>query len=169
MCGDLEEEDRLEGNLYQRFLVHSRAMQEQRPSSSQSPGSDLNRYLDGLFQDVLKRCTQDAEQVASPNGYKHLAMQSLVLARLAGFLAGHVALNEDPMRKLMEAMMHGYQEAENPPERDHHGPGDHHHHDGHGHGHDHPQAHAHDHQHDHGKGHEHDHSHGHSQGHGHGH
>jgi hypothetical protein len=160
MCGDLEEEDRLEGNLYQRFLVHSRAMQEQRPSSSQSPGSDLNRYLDGLFQDVLKRC---------PNGYKHLAMQSLVLARLAGFLAGHVALNEDPMRKLMEAMMHGYQEAENPPERDHHGPGDHHHHDGHGHGHDHPQAHAHDHQHDHGKGHEHDHSHGHSQGHGHGH
>jgi hypothetical protein len=177
MCGDLEEEDRLEGDLYQRFLVHSQAMQEQRPSSSQSPGSDLNRYLDGLFQDLLKRCTQDAEQTASPGGnntgYKTLAMQSLVFARLAGFLAGHVALNEDPMRKLMEAMMHGYQEAENPPERNHHGPGDHHHHDGHGHGHDHAQAHAnaHDHQHDHGKGHGHDHghdhSHGHSQGRGH--
>jgi hypothetical protein len=147
MCGDLEEEDRLEGDLYQRFLVHSRAMQEQPPAA----GSDLNRYLDSLFQSTLKRCTQDAEQTASPNGYKTLAMQSLVFARLAGFLAGHVALNEDPMRKLMEAMMHGYQEAENPPERDHHGPGDHHHHEGHGHGHDHG------------------HSHGDGQGHGHGH
>ena len=137
MCGDLDEEDKLEGDLYQRFLAHSRAMLEQ-PLA----GGDMNRYLDGLFQSLLKRCVDDAEQVASPNGYKQLAMQSLVLARLAGFLAGHVALNEDPMRKVMEALMLGYQEAETPPERDHHG---HEHGDEHGHGH----AHGHDHPHDH--------------------
>ena len=135
MCGDLEEEDKLEGDLYQRFLAHSRAMLEQ-PLA----GGDMNRYLDGLFQSLLKRCADDAEQVASPNGYKQLAMQSLVLARLAGFLAGHVALNEDPMRKVMEALMLGYQEAEVPPERDHHG---------HGQGHDHDHGRAHDHPHDH--------------------
>ena len=41
-----------------------------------------------------------------------LAVQPLVFARLAGFLASHLALNEDPLRKLMEAMMHGYTEAE---------------------------------------------------------
>ena len=137
MCGDLEEEDRLEGDLYQRFLVHSQAMLE-RPDSA----GDLNRYLDGLFNAVLKRCLTDAEAVANPNAYKQVAMQALVMARLAGFLAGHVALNEDPMRKVMEAVMLGYQEAEKPPERDHHG----HHHD---HGHEHPHEHPHDHHHHH--------------------
>ena len=134
MCGDLEPEDRFESDLYQRFLVHSRAMLEQ-PST----GGDMNRYLDGLFKDILQRCVRDAEQTADPNGYRTMAMQSLVLARLAGFLAGHVALNEDPMRKTMEALMLGYQEAETPPERDHHGhshDGDEQDHDhGHGHGH----------------------------------
>ena len=139
MCGDLEEEDKLEGDLYQRFLAHSRAMLEQPLAVD-----DMNRYLDGLFQSLLKRCVDDAEQVASPNGYKQLAMQSLVLARLAGFLAGHVALNEDPMRKVMEALMLGYQEAEAPPERDHHG---------HEHGHDH--EHSHDHARDHPNDHHH--------------
>ena len=141
MCGDLEEEDRLEGDLYQRFLVHSRAMLE-RPLAAAGPGSDINRYLDELFNAVLRRCVQDAEGVASPNAYQQVAMQSLVLARLAGFLAGHVALNEDPMRKMLEAMMLGYQEAESAPERDHHGDDDGHDHD---HDHDHDQPHGHSH------------------------
>ena len=44
--------------------------------------------------------------------YDTLAMQPLVFARLAGFLASHLALGEDPLRKVMEAMMHGYTEAE---------------------------------------------------------
>ena len=131
MCGDLEEEDRLEGDLYQRFLVHSQAMLERA-----STGDDMSRYLDDLFKTVLKRCVDDAEKAASPNAYRQVAMQSLVMARLAGFLAGQVALNEDPMRKVLEAVMLGYQEAEAPPERDHHGHdhihGDHsHHHHGH--------------------------------------
>ena len=153
MCGDLEEEDRLEGDLYQRFLVHSRAMLERPPA-----GGDLNRYLDGLFNSLLQRCVDDAEQVASPNAYRQLAMQSLVLARLAGFLAGHVALNEDPLRKLLEATMLGYQEAEKPPARDHHG--------GHGHGHDH-HGHGHDlHEHGHENGHrDHEHDPAHAAGH----
>ena len=133
MCGDLEEEDRLEGDLYQRFLVHSRAMLERQPS-----GGDMNRYLDGLFNAVLQRCVTDAEAVAAPSAYKEVAMQSLVLARLAGFLAGHVALNEDPMHKLLEAVMLGYQEAQTSPGRDHHGHlSDDHTHQGSGHDHSH--------------------------------
>lgn len=141
MCGDLDEEDHLEGDLYQRLRVQAQAMLERAPADG-----DMNRYLDGLFDSVLKRCVADAEQTASPNGYRLIAMQSLVLARLAGFLAGHVALQEDPMRKLLEAVMLGYSEAESPPERSHHGHlhGDahEHDHDGHHHGH-----HGHDHSH----------------------
>ena len=128
MCGDLDEEDQFEGDLYQRFLVHSQAMLAKAPAG----GDDLNRYLDDLFNDLLKRCVNDAEQVASPNAYRQVAMQSLVLARLAGFLAGHVALNEDPLRKLMEAVMLGYGEAESPPVHEHHG-----HEHSHGRDHDH--------------------------------
>lgn len=133
MCGDLEE-DRLEGDLYQRFLVQSRAMLDKAPA-----GDEMSRYLDGLFAAVLQRCVRDAEQVASPNAYKQVAMQSLVLARLAGFLAGHVALNEDPMRKVLEAVMLGYAEAEAPPARDHH----HDHHHDHEHDGDHHHRHGH--------------------------
>ena len=88
--------------------------------------------LDELFNDLLKRCVNDAEQVASPHAYRQVAMQSLVLARLAGFLAGHVALNEDPLRKLMEAVMLGYGEAESSPTHEHHG-----HEHSHGRDHDH--------------------------------
>jgi hypothetical protein len=140
MCGDLEDGYRLEGDLYQRFLVHSQAVLSQ----PNAPGSELSQYLDTLFAGLLKRCVQDAEQTAAPNGYSKMAMQSLVLARLAGFLAGHVALNEDPMRKVLEAVMLGYAEAEKPPERDHHGHDHDHDHDHlHGHSHDHPHHHGH--------------------------
>ncbi len=131
MCGDIEEEDRFEGDLYRRFLVHSRAMLAKPPAA----GDDLNRYLDALFNSLLERCVHDAEAVASPNAYRQVAMQSLVMARLAGFLAGHVALNEDPLRKVMEAVMLGYSEAESPPAHDHHGHGSGHEHHGHGHRH----------------------------------
>lgn len=130
MCGDLEEEDAFEGDLYQRFLVHSRAML----AKASMGGDDLSRYLDELFNDLLVRCVKDAEQVAAPNAYRQVAMQSLVLARLAGFLAGHVALNEDPLRKLMEAVMLGYGEADAPLVHGHHG---HSHSHDHGHGHEH--------------------------------
>ena len=123
MCGEIEDEG-FEGDLYQRFLVHSQAMLARGPMER----DDLNSYLDRLFTEVLNRCVQDAQAVPSSDAYRRVAMQSLVLARLAGFLAGHVALNEDPLRKLMEATMLGYGEADIPV---------------------HGQGHAHDHGHDH--------------------
>ena len=98
----------------------------------------LNAYLDSLFGDVLRRCERDAGEAAGSQAYGRLAMQSLVLARLAGFLAGHVALNEDPMRKLIEAVMLGYGEAEAPV-----GGEDHLH--GHDHDHGHYPGHVHEH------------------------
>lgn len=141
MCGDLDEEDRVEADLLQRFLVHAQALLERRPRSKGGE-EDLNAYLDGLFASALKRCADDADR--APDGYKVLAMQSLVLGRLAGFLAGHVALNEDPLRKLMEATMLGYAEADTVPARDHHS-------------HDHDDDHGHEHGHEHGHGHSHGH------------
>lgn len=132
MCGDLGEDDRGEGDLHRSFLVHARALASR---ARARPGDDLNGYLDQLFGELLERCLNDTDLSSAPQAYERMAMQSLVLGRLAGFLAGHVALDEDPLRKLLEAVMLGYGEAEATARGE-----DHHHGDGHHHDHDHPHA-----------------------------
>jgi hypothetical protein len=54
----------------------------------------------------------DSTEAGEGQAYERLAAQPVVFARLAGFLAGHLALHEDPLRKVMEALMEGYAEAE---------------------------------------------------------
>ena len=137
MCGDLEEESRFEDQLYARFRLHARELLRGH-GAQVSPSTDLNAYMDRLFADALSRCARDGEH-ADAGAYELLRAQPLVFARLAGFLAAHVALHEDPLRKVMEALMHGYAEAEHI-EPDHHG------HD-HEHGHGHHHHHGHDHHH----------------------
>lgn len=138
MCGDLEEDGgRLEDELYARFRMRARELLRGH-GLQESPASptDLNAYMDRLFADALGRCTRDGEH-ADAGAYELLRAQPLVFARLAGFLAAHVGLQEDPLRKVMEALMHGYAEAERI-EPDHHGHDhDHGHHHHHGHDHHH--------------------------------
>jgi hypothetical protein len=139
MCGDLEEDgDRLENDLYARFRLHARTLLAGRAAGeAAAPDKDLHAYMDRLFADALTRSARDCEAADEAKRYDVLAMQPLVFARLAGFLAGHVSLREDPLRKVMEALMHGYAEAEHIAV-DHHGHDhDHHHHHGHDHHHGH--------------------------------
>jgi hypothetical protein len=141
MCGDVEEDDpaEIEAQLYARFLRHAR---ELLPSQAAAPaqGADIGAYMEKLFSDALSRCVKDGEQAADDHRYARLAVQPLVFARLAGFLAAHLSLGDDPLRKIIDAMMLGYSEPE---AMDH----------GHDHDHDH------DHEHGHHHGHVHDHSH----------
>jgi hypothetical protein len=140
MCGDLDEEDRLGEALYARFRAHARTLLKKRPAGKTAAGAPLPAYLDGLFADALARCLRDSNAAGAERRYEMLAAQPIVFARLAGFLAAHASLQEDPLRKVVEALMHGYAEAERiAPD--------------HGHDHDH------DHDHDHG-GHHHHHAHG---------
>ena len=136
MCGDLEEEDTEGERLYAAFLqaahsaIHeavdhrggSRSRLDEQ-AAEQSAGqaehrtgavSDaaLHSYMDGLFGDILKACIKDSGRVGGADAYRVLASQSIVLARLAGFLAGHLDLREDPLRSSIEALMAGY-DAEN--------------------------------------------------------
>src|SRR5215813_13798389 len=110
MCGDMDDDEgELEERLYARFRAHVQMLLSE--PAPQEP-ADLNEYLDKLFFDSLSRSVQDGEQAQAAHRYERLAMQPLVFARLAGFLAGHLALSEDPLRKVIEAMMMGYGEAE---------------------------------------------------------
>jgi hypothetical protein len=121
MCGDMDDdESEIEERLYARFRAHAQALLSQ--PVPQEP-ADMNQYLDKLFSDGLSRSVRDGEQADTSQRYERLAMQPLVFARLAGFLAGHLALSEDPLRKVIEAMMMGYAEADamdRAPAHDHH-------------------------------------------------
>jgi len=140
MCGDLEEgNERFEDQLYARFRLNAGELL--RGHRQGDAAEDLNAYMDRLFADALGRAARDSGGAEAP--YELLRLQPLVFARLAGFLAAHVSLQEDPLRKVMEAMMHGYTEAEHI-ERDHHGH-DHEHDHGHEHGHGHHHGHDHHH------------------------
>jgi hypothetical protein len=138
MCGDLDEEDRLESALHTRFRGHARTLLKGRSEAGSAAAGDLPAYLDGLFADALQRCLRDTDSVAEERRYEMLAAQPIVFARLAGFLAAHASVHDDPLRKVIEALMHGYSEAEAMEAAHGH---DHHEQDGHDH------CHSHDHHH----------------------
>jgi hypothetical protein len=161
MCGEIEEDgpSDVEQRLHDRFINHARNLLAQYAKAPQKDSADLNAYMDKLFSDGLSRAARDADSAPDARHYERLASQPLVFARLAGFLAAHMSLAEDPMRRVIEALMLGYAEGEQMTMEDHeHG----HSHD-HSHDHDH---HHHDHDHDHHHHDDHDHDHGPSHGHG---
>src|SRR5580704_6261270 len=132
MCGDDEDAGELEEMLYARFLTHARALLQPDGGATAAPDDPL-AYMDMLFSDALSRCVRDGEE-AGEQRYLRLATQPLVFARLAGLLAGHLALDQDPLRKVIEALMEGYADAART-EHDH----------DHEHGHDHDHEHGHHH------------------------
>jgi len=132
MCGDLEEDDTEGERLYAGFLQAAHAALHEaidhrggsRSALGDSPGhvagdttgdapgevpdASLHRYMDGLFGDILNACIKDARPVEEGSRYRVLASQAVVLARLAGFLAGQLDLRSDPLRTSIEALMAGY-------------------------------------------------------------
>jgi hypothetical protein len=137
MCGDVDEEaGEIEEQLYARFLAHARALLEPQGHGTAASPDDPLAYMDKLFSDALSRSVRDGEEAAAGKRYLRLANQPLVFARLAGLIAGHLALDQDPLRQVIDALMQGYAEAARA-------------------AHDHDHDHAHDHEHDHEHGHHH--------------
>ena len=128
MCGDLEEDDTELQRLYAGFLqaahtaIHEAidhrggsrgALVDSHDAGHDESGGDvsdasLHRYMDGLFGDILNACIKDGRQAGDTDAYRVLAAQSVVLARLAGFVARHLDLREDPLRNSIDALMAGY-------------------------------------------------------------
>jgi hypothetical protein len=123
MCGDLEGPDSESERLYDVFLqaaeaaIHEaidhrggsrrRIERQQGDPGDDLPDASLHAYMDGLFADILSACIKDARK-ASAERYRVLASQSIVLARLAGLLAGHLDPREEPLASSIEALMAGY-------------------------------------------------------------
>jgi hypothetical protein len=110
MCGDIEEQTEAETALWERFQADVGFILAHRPAGA-TP-ERIHAYMEGLFRTLMQKCLSDAQAGADAREYQLLAMQPLVLARLAGFMAAHLSLAEDPLRKVVEALMHGYGEVD---------------------------------------------------------
>lgn len=136
MCGEIEEEERIDEELFSRFL----ALSGRHGVSQAAPGVDAptqladesarKAYMEKLFQAALARAVNDAGSLPAGERMDALAGQAIVFARLAGFLAGQFPPEADLFRTIMAAAMEGHNE---PRKAVHH----HHHHDHHHHGHSH--------------------------------
>ena len=128
MCGDVEEDDSQAERLYAAFLQAAHAeiheALEHRGGSrgrlaevagthsdentSALSNEALHGYMDGLFGDVLNACIKDGRCASGADRYRVLASQAVVMARVAGFLAGQLDLGTDPLRTSIEALLAGY-------------------------------------------------------------
>jgi hypothetical protein len=142
MCGEIDEEVRFDEELLARLAALAGRYGFKaddlpaRPPRSIAAEADRHAYMDDLFRDGLARSLGDLSALPEGQRAEGLASQAIVLARLAGWLAGHLPPGADLVRATMEAMLDGSRE----PARaltemaDHHHGHEHHHH-GHGHRH----------------------------------
>jgi hypothetical protein len=115
MCGELDDDEgptSLQEAHYNRFMLHARAILGRREKAAATSPDAVINAIDQLFADALSRAMRDCEGADPSRRYDMMAMQPLVFARLAGLMAGHLSLGDDPLRRVMEAMMHGYAEAD---------------------------------------------------------
>ena len=133
MCGELEEEGGQDELIYDRFVAHVHSfLAELKGRKNADP---VHAHLDRLFRELLSAAIDPNRAPDEMSGLQRIAMEPLVFARLAGFIAAHTPLSEDPLRRLIEALMLGYSEGEIAVPHDH----DH----GHDHFHDHDHHHHH--------------------------
>ena len=113
MCGDIETDESLAEEFYARFVDHTRSfLAELAAENAGREEADLHVHLDSLFRNTLSAATRLDAAPLEVGGYERLCMEPLVYARLAGFMAAHQPLEDDPLRRLIEALMTGYAEGE---------------------------------------------------------
>lgn len=139
MCGDFEEDDLHDDHLFNRFLelAHQLGVKP----SAESLKSHLNlqntdereQYMTELFNAGLLRSVNDVQFIpkAGEKG-ETIAIQAIVFARLAGFLAAQLPAESNMMRALMEATLAGFGDAQQQV-HDWEEHGHHHHEPGHSH------------------------------------
>ena len=114
MCGDDPEQD-----LLTRLARHGRPAKPSGQASVRDGLADgalrepdaFYKYMDELFHDVVSLAVGDVADVQARERDSLVRSQSLVLARAAGLLAGHLGGRDDFIRMTMEALLEGYASA----------------------------------------------------------
>ncbi|MEX1215514.1 hypothetical protein [Saccharospirillum sp.] len=136
MCGDFEHDDPLDDQLFDQLLAAAKqlgiAPEHSLDKGNRQPMDPRARaaYMDTLFNAALSRSLTDAVHIPAGERMDGVFSQAIVFARLAGFLAGQIPADANPMKAMMEALLEGMNQAESlAGDIDH----DHHHHHGHHH------------------------------------
>lgn len=117
MCGEIDEQERVDGELFERFLD----LAGRHGIAPGTPGGDApgdlsdqaarSAYLNGLFGAGLRRSVTDAAALPEGERMDAVAGQAIAFARLAGFLAGQFPPDADLFRTAVNAMLEGHAEA----------------------------------------------------------
>ncbi|MEP1217599.1 MAG: hypothetical protein ABJM11_02095 [Marinobacter sp.] len=116
MCGEFEEEDYIDDQLFGRLLQMASKYGVSPVQADEATPSDLSTqearssYMSGLFQAGLTRAVNDANNLAMGERMDAVAGQAIAFARLAGFLAGQLPPGADVLRPVIDALMEGHRE-----------------------------------------------------------
>ena len=120
MCGDDDDLNQVDEDLYNRLLSKAGRFGVSPERQSNKPVLDLNnqeirsRYMDDLFKAGLTRALNDADSQNSGDRMDMVAGQAIVFARLAGLLAGQLPPESDLFHAIVSALMEGHKEALTP-------------------------------------------------------
>lgn len=116
MCGDFDENERIDEELFERFVEiagrYGVAPSASSPSCPPSLDDEETRaaYTAELFTAGLSRSLTDAAGLPPGERMDAVAGQAIVFARLAGFLAGQFPPEADLYRTISAAMLDGHRE-----------------------------------------------------------
>ena len=114
MCGDLNEQEQIDDELFERFIELTQrfgVLPETNggPSQLESEGA-RKEYMEDLFKAGLTRCLNDAAGLPNGERMDAVAGQAIVFARLAGFLSAQFPPEADLFRTVTGAVFDGHSE-----------------------------------------------------------
>ncbi len=116
MCGDFDDHDRFDDELFERFIELTGRFGVTRGQPGGNAPVRLAdedaraAYMKDLFRAGLTRSVNDAANLPQGEHMDALAGQAIVFARLAGFLAGQFPPQTDLFRTVSGALMDGHSE-----------------------------------------------------------
>lgn len=117
MCGDFDDHEHSDDELYERFCAVAMDYGVQ-PDQLAGAGplrlldeKARSQYMNGLFKAGLTRSLNDIAGLPSGERMDAVAGQAIVFARLAGFLARQFPPEADLFRTVTAAMLDGHGEA----------------------------------------------------------
>lgn len=116
MCGDFDDQERIDEELFERFADLIRQFDvEPRANGDDSPlqldtQDRRAAYMEHLFRAGLTRCVSDAASLPAGERMDALAGQAITFARLAGFLTAQFPPDADLFRMVTGAVVDGHNE-----------------------------------------------------------
>lgn len=116
MCGDFDDQERIDEELFERFVELTQRLGVVPGTGADGGPTELDseevrrEYMEQLFKAGLTRCVNDAGGLPHGERMDAIAGQALVFARLAGFLSAQFPPEADLFRMVTGAVVDGHKE-----------------------------------------------------------